>query len=347
MAFKSKYTNRDLTKWESGFQGNDKTNTAYNKKTEAENALKNLGDFTYKNQAAYDKLLNEINNRDKFTYDLNADALYQQYKDNYINQGRQAMMDTMGQAAAMTGGYGNSYAATVGNQTYQGYLQNLNNIVPELYQMAMSRYQMEGDQLNNRFAVLQADKDSELNLYNTKLKRLTGDRDYYANDYHNIYNTALSEWNSNRDYDTSLFWNEHNAGYQAEQDAIANALAQKQYDLEVQQLAEQRKANDQSQTIANLKAQLENAKNAYAVDSYKEVPDNVRNQLDKYLDAIDSEFKSSVSMVQQKKAINNISKYIDTMVNSNVLSPETGDALMSEYAYLVEAKHPKSEYLNR
>lgn len=330
MAFKSKYTNRDLTKWESGFQGNDKTNTAYNKKTEAENALKNLGDFTYKNQAAYDKLLDEINNRDKFTYDINADALYQQYKDNYINQGRQAMMDTMGQAAAMTGGYGNSYAATVGNQTYQGYLQNLNNIVPELYQMAMSRYQMEGDQLNNRFAVLQADKDSELNLYNTKLNRLTGDRDYYANDYHNIYNTALSEWNSNRDYDTSLFWNEHNAGYQAEQDAIANALAQKQYDLEVQQLAAQKAANDQSKTIA----ELQNKNNA--------VTSNIEKQLQEIVKGAETG-NGALSLVRNKKIDQELNSFLNIMVNTGVISEEEAVNYYEKYQVSEKYKQKLSD----
>lgn len=74
-----------------------------------------------------------------FNYDFNADALYQQYKDKYIQQGQLAMADTMGQAAAMTGGYGNSYAATVGNQAYQAQMQNLNDIVPELYNLAYSK----------------------------------------------------------------------------------------------------------------------------------------------------------------------------------------------------------------
>ena len=51
--------------------------------------------------------LYKINNREKFAYDLNGDALYQQYKDRYTQMGKQAMRDTMGQAAALTGGYGN------------------------------------------------------------------------------------------------------------------------------------------------------------------------------------------------------------------------------------------------
>ena len=60
--------------------------------------------------AAYQKILS----RQPFKYDMNADAMYQQYKDAYTRQGNMAMRDTMGQAAAMTGGYGNSYAQTAG-----------------------------------------------------------------------------------------------------------------------------------------------------------------------------------------------------------------------------------------
>lgn len=98
--------------------------------------------------------INRILNREKFSYDLNGDALYQQYKDNYMTQGKMAMIDTMGQAQAMTGGYGNSYAQGVGQQAYHGYLQHLNDKVPELYQLALSKYQTEGDQMHDQAALL-------------------------------------------------------------------------------------------------------------------------------------------------------------------------------------------------
>ena len=54
--------------------------------------------------AELDKLYDQITNRKPFQYDLNQDALYQQYKEQYQRLGRQAMEDTMGQAAALTGG---------------------------------------------------------------------------------------------------------------------------------------------------------------------------------------------------------------------------------------------------
>ena len=105
-------------------------------------------------QAQLDEMMQKILNREKFSYDLNGDALYQQYKDQYVQQGQMAMMDTMGQAQAMTGGYGNSYAQSVGQQAYQGHLQNLNDVVPELYQMALSKYQNEGQAMLDQYGML-------------------------------------------------------------------------------------------------------------------------------------------------------------------------------------------------
>lgn len=110
-------------------------------------------EYTSQWQTQLNDIMGKITSREPFSYDVNGDALYQQYKDQYINQGKMAMADTMGQAAAMTGGYGNSYAATVGNQAYQASLQQLNNVIPELYQMAYDRYTQEGQDLLNQYGI--------------------------------------------------------------------------------------------------------------------------------------------------------------------------------------------------
>ena len=99
--------------------------------TQAQQALQNQqankpGEYLSQFQTGLDSYLGQIQNRDKFQYDVNSDALYQQVAQNYLRQGQQAMMDTMGKAAAMTGGYGNSYAQTAGQQVYDQYLLGLN-----------------------------------------------------------------------------------------------------------------------------------------------------------------------------------------------------------------------------
>lgn len=234
----NKYTNRDL--WEYDFKESDNYKSANQNRLNAERAVADYGPFQYLRQQDYDNAINAKLNQGKFSYDLNADALYQQYKENYISQGKQAMMDAMGQAAAMTGGYGNSYAATVGNQTYQGYLTNLNNMIPQLQQMALDRYNAESNRLSENLSVLQADRANALSEHELGYNKLIADRDYYANNADSIYNRDLSLYNSKFNANNDAYWNEYNAGYKAEQDAIANALAQKQYQLQAdaQKIAE-------------------------------------------------------------------------------------------------------------
>lgn len=105
-------------------------------------------------QSQLDNTMNKIMNREKFTYDLNGDALYNQYKDRFVNQGKMAMMDTMGQAAALTGGYGNSYAQAAGQQAYQNHLLGLNDMVPELYNLAYQKYNDDTNALYKQFDML-------------------------------------------------------------------------------------------------------------------------------------------------------------------------------------------------
>lgn len=108
-------------------------------------------------QSQYDGVINglleKITNRKPYAYDPNSDALFLQYKDQYSNFGRQAMMDTMGQAAQLTGGYGNSYASTAGNQAYQQYMTQLADKVPELAQMGYERDAADDARQQQMFAL--------------------------------------------------------------------------------------------------------------------------------------------------------------------------------------------------
>lgn len=170
-----------------------------------------------------DEALQKVLNRDKFQYDINGDALYQQYKDRYIQQGKQAMMDTVGQAAALTGGYGNSYAQKAGQQAYQGYLQGLNDKVPELYQMALERYNQEGTDLLNKYGMMS---------------------DQYAKEY-SRYRDSVGDWRAQRDYLATLYNNERSFDYTGYRDRVADEQWQKEFEEAMRQynenLAEQKR----------------------------------------------------------------------------------------------------------
>ena len=122
--------------------------------------------------------MDSILNRKDFQYDVNADALYNQYKDRYVDLGQKAMMDTMGQAAKLTGGYGNSNAQMVGQQAYQGYLQGLTDKIPELAQLAYQRYAQQGQDLYQKYGLLNTQEQQDYN-------RWANERDYL----YNLFNT--------------------------------------------------------------------------------------------------------------------------------------------------------------
>lgn len=159
--------------------------------------------------ASLQQAINKILNREQFSYDLNADALYQQYKDKYLTLGNMAMQDTMGQASGMTGGYGNSYASTAGNQAYQGYLQNLNDVVPELYSLAYSKYEQEGQNLLNNYNALNNAYQTEYGQYRDKVNDWYNEYDRLANAYYNAYNQDYGLYSDN--YDRALQTAQYNA----------------------------------------------------------------------------------------------------------------------------------------
>lgn len=215
-------------------------------------------------QASLDEALNKILNKEKFSYDLNGDALYQQYKDRYIQQGQQAMMDTMGQASAMTGGYSNSYAQTAGQQTYQGYLQGLNDKVPELYQLARDSYNQDTQDLYNQYAMY-SDREAldynryrdEVSDYNAALDRLQNrydtEREYDYNKYSNDRDFAYGAYADDRNYQYQLdrdamsdYQWQQSYDYQANRDKIADEQWQKEFDEAIRQYNQQYSASQGS-----------------------------------------------------------------------------------------------------
>lgn len=101
----------------------------------------------YDPDAELERLYAAITGRPAFSYDPASDPVYNSYAQSYQRRGRLVMRNTMGQAAALTGGYGSSYAQSVGQQQYDSYLQSLGEALPELYGMAWQRYNAEGDAL--------------------------------------------------------------------------------------------------------------------------------------------------------------------------------------------------------
>ena len=222
-------TQASLGQYEAGYTPSATVNAAYEMLQNQLNAKP--GDYESKWTEQLDSLYNQITNRDPFSYDLNSDMLYQQYKDQYTNLGQMAMMDTMGQAAGLTGGYGSSYSQSVGQQAYNAYLQNLNQIVPDLYQMAYQQYRDQGNDLLNQWSMTR-DMDAtdyaryrdNVADYYTNLNFAYGmyndERSFDYNDYANMLNYWQNKYQMEQDQSN---W-EAQFNYQQQADAVARAM---------------------------------------------------------------------------------------------------------------------------
>ena len=166
---------------------------AYGNKQAAENAYANYGSFSYKNNDSLEEVFNKILNRPSFNYDFNADALYQSYRDQYAQRGKQAAENAAAAASTLTGGYGNSYAASAAAQANQQYMTELNDKIPELYRLAQERYNSETNNLNNAYNLLNADKQFDYGMYQDAYNRLQADRNYAAEQYNNERNYDMTE----------------------------------------------------------------------------------------------------------------------------------------------------------
>ena len=190
------------------------SDAAYNEALSAwQQSAQNKPTYAGTYDAKITELYEQIINRDKFKYDLNSDMLYQQYKDQYVNLGQMAMKDTMGQAAALTGGYGSSYGQSVGQQQYDAYLQQLNDVVPELYGMAYNQYQDEGEALMQQYAMTGDLAADEYAKYQDGVNEYWRNVDYLKGIADDAYDRGYSNW-----------YNSYEMGTQAQETARSNVM---------------------------------------------------------------------------------------------------------------------------
>lgn len=173
-------------------------------------------------------MIDQLLNRPKFTYDFASDPMYQQYAEQYQRNGQLAMKDAMAQSAALTGGYGNSYAQQVGQQTYQRYLENLNDVIPELRDAAYQMYQNEGDTLRSNLGMLQTQDATDYGRYRDTVSDYNNDLNFLYQQYGDMskqeyehYLNDAAAWEADRAY-----W------YQKAQDELAQANWEKEFNAQ-------------------------------------------------------------------------------------------------------------------
>lgn len=284
------------------------------------------GDYTPVWQDEADAYLNQYQNRDPFSYDFNSDALYQQYKDNYIQQGQMAMMDTMGQAAAMTGGYGNSYAQTAGQQAYNLYLNQLNDVMPELYQMAHDRYTQEGQNMLDMYDLYMNKENYEYGKYQDLLNNWYQEDSRLQSNYDSLYNRAWNEYLEGKD----TAYNDYQTGRQEAYDDWQKTI-DREYQKERDKVADEQweKSFNKSSSSGN------------GGSTYKDI-----NVGDTVYKTIANEVEDATTVAQLQDIVQ---KYISLGYNPdqiNALTSGKANSLMNKNTYLEDAKNIASNVGN-
>lgn len=194
MGEKKKYTaSREVTQAQEAVQGHQQTRP---------------GAYESPYGGALKDTLDKILNQKDFQYRLDGDALYRRYRDQAVRDGQRAMSDTMGQAAALTGGYGNSYAQSVGQQAYARQMEGLADRIPELYSLAMEQYKLRAQGLKDRYGILSDADSTQYSRYADSLAAWQEEADRLQRQYesardsdYGAYRDDVADWKWQEEFD--------------------------------------------------------------------------------------------------------------------------------------------------
>lgn len=208
--------------------------------------------------------IGKIENREKFVYDVDNDPLFQQALASAMNSGKTAMEDTIGQASVLTGGYGSTYATSAGNQAYNSFIEDAYNNLPQYYQMALSAYEAEGQEMYNLLGIYtqmgeqewgrhvdafnttldfaNSERDFEYGLYQDEITNLTGLAGTYDSMYQGEQTKNLTLWQQSIDnawktigQQSGDYWSQTELDYKKERDAISDEQWQQSFGLQEKQ----------------------------------------------------------------------------------------------------------------
>lgn len=265
----------------------------------AQNRLNNIeaskpGGYQSKNNEQLQQLLNQVLHPEAFSYNPNNDSTYLQYRDQYTAQGKKAMEDSIGKAVSLSGGFNNSYAQQVGQSTYNNYMSELTNKIPELEQIAYQRYCNELADKQAAYEALKNVEDTEYSRYMDILNQYNAERDYAANrrdtlsaeDYNRYLNDIQNEqWERQYNYqlDRDKIADERydaETMYQKYRDSVADSQWNQEYRVARDERNYQKKRDEAADQAAAASAQNEYYDKLYSryLDTLKLSADNPKNQ---------------------------------------------------------------------
>lgn len=210
----SEETAQQLGQKQQGYQPNT-TTQAVQQQLQQLQAQKPQG-YTSKYSDQLEGILQQLKGQ-KFNYSLNGDAFFNSLKDTRMEAAKQASLNAMGQAAALTGGYGNSYAQAAANQAAQQELLHLNDDAMNAYNLALQRFQMEQQGLGDQFNRLAQMENTDYGRHRDTVSDFNTERGYLTDLYNTEEDRGYNRYMNDLDYMTKLAQIE-NADYRSEQE---------------------------------------------------------------------------------------------------------------------------------
>jgi len=252
----SENTQTQMAKYQNGYQPTEQVQQAQqNLQTMQQQKPQS---YSSKWSGALDNILQQIQNPGEFKYSLDGDNMFQYYKDLYTQKAKQGAQNTMGVAAGLTGGYGNSWAQSVGAQAYQQNLLPLYDKAMEFAQMAQDRYNADRADKYNQLNALQGMEESDYGRYrdlmadyNADLDRAREDARYADETGYGRYRDQLNYWQNqaaaeNADYQAGqeMDYRYNTLDEQARQYNESMAENQRQFNASMEQNAQQFEATN-------------------------------------------------------------------------------------------------------
>ena len=144
------------------------------------------GSFEYASAPTYESryddtiqdLIGQMLERPDFSYDPSTDPLYQNYRKQYTREGQRATADTLGAAAAASGGIPSSYATTAAGQAGNYYAAQMTDMIPQLQQLAYDQYRNEYEMLLSDLGAVSGAEQMDYSKYQDRLNQYNTDRNF-------------------------------------------------------------------------------------------------------------------------------------------------------------------------
>ena len=260
----------------------------------------NVADYekpAYESQYAdqLNSALSNVTNRQEFTYDPLQDANYQALAKVYKKQGEQAAKNTLGDAAALNGGYGSSYAVTASQQARNDYNQMLASQIPALQEAAYNRY------LNNYsmdVTALNALRDADESAYGRYRDDVSDSQWKFGVDYQGYRDTvADDQWKQS--FDRDKYESDRAYNYQVSRDKVTDKQWAQEFALQKKSAA----ARSRSGSSGSVNYLSSNGSSGGGSGSFKEMFDAAQNNpvRDAVNAVVAAASKTSIAKKKKKK----------------------------------------------